>query len=178
MNGFNETVTPASQSVDTLEDTFDRTKARSNVESALDRHKDLNALVGIWAYNTPQIVSVVTDRKIRDKTKVLAFDAAEATIRGMQEGNVDVMLVQNPFQMGYDGVKLMVALINKDEAVLKAMFPTYAQSDENDMFKTELRVVVPDAETKVKPDLFEKSTKLMKFSEFKKWLEERNLVSS
>jgi ribose transport system substrate-binding protein len=178
MNGFNEKVAPASQAVDTLEDTFDRTKARSNVESALDRHKDLNALVGIWAYNTPQIVSVVTDRKIRNKTKVFAFDAAEGSIRGMQDGNVDVMLVQNPFQMGFDGVKLMVALIGKDDATLKEMFPTYAQEGENDMFKTELRVVVPDAETKVTPDLLEKSTKLMKFSEFKKWLEERNLTSS
>lgn len=178
MTGFNEGIGQASQEVDRLEDSADRPKARANVESALDRHAGLNALVGIWAYNTPQIVSVVTDRKIGDKAKVLCFDAAEASIRGMQDGNVDVMLVQNPFQMGFDGVKLMLALATDDEAVQKEMYPSYAQSDENDMFKTELRVVVPDSETKVTAELLEKETKLMKFSEFKKWLEDRKLVSS
>ncbi|HVJ87023.1 MAG TPA: hypothetical protein VM452_15320, partial [Caulifigura sp.] len=133
---------------------------------------------GIWAYNTPQISRVVTDRRIRDKTKVFCFDAAEESIRGMQDGNVDVMLVQNPFQMGADGVKLMHALVAKDEALVKTMYPNYAQTDENDMFTTELRIVVPDAQTTVTEGILDKSTRLMKLSEFKKWLEERKLVSS
>jgi ribose transport system substrate-binding protein len=178
MDGFNAGVGDASKELERLEDGGDRPKARSNVESALDRHKDVNALVGIWAYNTPQIVKVVADRRIRDKTKVLCFDAAEESIRGMQDGNIDVMLVQNPFQMGADGVKLMLALIEKNDAVTKEMFPNYAQSDKNDMFDTELRIVVPDAQTSVTAEILEKSTKLMKLSEFKQWLADRKLVSS
>ncbi len=178
MDGFNAGVEAASQELERLEDGGDRPKARSNVESALDRHKDISALVGIWAYNTPQMSRVVSDRKIRDRTKVFCFDAAEESIRGMQDGNVDVMLVQNPFQMGADGVKLMLALIENNEAVINEMYPTYAQSDENDMFKTELRIVVPDAQTTVTADILEPSTRLMKLSEFKKWLEDRKLVSS
>jgi len=178
MEGFNAGVESASKELERLEDGADRPKARSNVESALDRHKDVSALVGIWAYNTPQISRVVTDRRIRDKTKVFCFDAAEESIRGMQDGNVDVMLVQNPFQMGADGVKLMHALVAKDEALVKTMYPNYAQTDENDMFTTELRIVVPDAQTTVTEGILDKSTRLMKLSEFKKWLEERKLVSS
>ncbi|QDT53546.1 D-allose-binding periplasmic protein precursor [Caulifigura coniformis] len=178
MDGFNAGVEAASKELERLEDGGDRPKARSNVESALDRHKDISALVGIWAYNTPQISRVVADRKIRDKTKVFCFDAAEESIRGMQDGNVDVMLVQNPFQMGADGVKLMLALIENNDATIKEMYPTYAQTDENDMFKTELRIVVPDNQSTVTSEILEKSTRLMKLSEFKKWLEERKLVSS
>jgi len=178
MEGFNAGVEAASKELERLEDGGDRPKARSNVESALDRHKDLNSLVGIWAYNTPQISRVVADRRIRDKTRIFCFDAAEESIRGMQDGNVDVMLVQNPFQMGADGVKLMLALIEKNDAGVKEMYPNYAQSEENDMFKTELRIVVPDSQTTVTPEILEKTTRLMKLSEFKKWLEERKLVSS
>jgi ribose transport system substrate-binding protein len=96
----------------------------------------------------------------------------------MQDGNIDVMLVQNPFQMGADGVKLMLALIEKNDAVTKEMFPNYAQSDKNDMFDTELRIVVPDAQTSVTAEILEKSTRLMKLSEFKQWLADRKLVSS
>jgi len=178
MDGFNAGVEAASQELERLEDGGDRPKARSNVESALDRHPEVNALVGIWAYNTPQIVKVVADRRIRDKTKVFCFDAAEESIRGMQDGNVDVMLVQNPFQMGADGVKLLHSLIEKNESVIQAMYPNYAQTDENDMFKTELRIVVPEAPLLPNASLFEKSTKVMALPEFKQWLAERKLVSS
>jgi ribose transport system substrate-binding protein len=178
MDGFNAGVEAGSKELERLEDGGDRPKARSNVESALDRHKELNSLVGIWAYNTPQMVKVVADRRIREKTKVFCFDAAEESIRGMQDGNVDVMLVQNPFQMGSDGVKLMLALIEKNDAVTKEMYPSYAQSGENDIFETELRIVVPDSQTTLTAEMLEKTTKLMKLSEFKQWLADRKLVSS
>ena len=45
----------------------------------------------------------------------------------MANGNVDVMVVQNPFQMGYDGAKLMHALAADDQAIVKTMYPDYAQ---------------------------------------------------
>lgn len=161
-----------------LSDGGDRTKARKNVEDTLNNNPDCNMLVGIWAYNTPQIVSVIEDRKIRDKTKVVCFDAAEASIKGMGKGQVDVMVVQNPFQMGYDGVKLMHALVTNDEAVKKSMYPDYAQEGEKDLYRTELRVVVPDEDSPVTQDQFESSTIFFKHSEFMKWLQERGLVSS
>lgn len=178
MDGFNQGAGELFKELERLEDGADRPKARQNVESALDRHKDCNALVGIWAYNTPQIVAVVGDRGIKDKTKVLCFDAAEASIREMEKGNVDVMMVQNPFQMGFDGVKLLVALAEKDETVTKAMYPEYAQEGEKDIFRTDLRVVVPNGDSPIKAELFEKGTVYMTLDDFKKWLAERGLVSS
>ena len=81
-------------------------------------------------------------------------------------------------QMGADGVKLLHALVEKNDALVKTMYPNYAQTGENDMFATELRIVVPDAQSTVTEGILEKSTKLMKLSEFKKWLEEGKLVSS
>src|SRR5690606_5083342 len=115
--------------------------------------KDLVALVGIWAYNAPAIADVVTERKVRDKYTVSAFDAAQQTIAEMGKGNVDVMVVQNPFDMGYQAVRLLKAMTTDDEATLKEMFPK-TEGDDADIYTTGLRVVVPDGDSAVKADMF------------------------
>jgi ribose transport system substrate-binding protein len=178
MAGFLEGMPAGSVEMSRLDDGGDRPKARKNVEDTLDNNAECNMLVGIWAYNTPQIVKVVQDRKIRDKTRVICFDAAQDAINGMSEGLVDVMVVQNPYQMGYEGVRLMHALVTKDEAVKKEFYPAYAQAGEADVYRTELRVVVPDEGSPITPDLFEESTIFFKFSDFQKWMAERGLISS
>ncbi|MBL8851276.1 MAG: substrate-binding domain-containing protein [Planctomycetaceae bacterium] len=185
MAGFVEGAGAGFTEISRLDDGGDRAKARSNVEATLDQHSECNMLVGIWAYNTPQIVSVVRDREIRANQKVLCFDAAEASIREMGEGNVDVMVVQNPFQMGYDGVKLLLALVQDDKPVISAMYPNYAQEGTGDIYSTELRVVVPDngsvtpeQASPINPEMFDPNTKFFRHSEFLDWLKERGLSSS
>ncbi|MEZ6067372.1 MAG: substrate-binding domain-containing protein [Planctomycetaceae bacterium] len=178
MAGFLEGISAGSVEVARLDDGGDRPKARKNVEDVLNEHPEVNMLVGIWAYNTPQIINVVDDRGIREATRIICFDAAERAISGMEDGMVDVMVVQNPYQMGYDGVKLMHALVADDKSVTTAMYPNYAQTGENDLYRTELRVVVPDGETAITADLFEPETKFFKSADFKKWLQERGLISS
>lgn len=161
-----------------LSDGGDRPKASKNVEDVLNRYPECDMLVGIWAYNTPQIVKVTEERGIRSKVKVICFDAAQDAIVGMGKGNVDVMVVQNPYQMGYDGVKLMHALATGNQAIVDAMFPDYAREGERDVFRTELRVVAPDEGSSLSKELFEESTIFFKYLEFRNWLAERGLVSS
>jgi len=178
MAGFVEGAGSGFTELSRLDDGGDRAKARANVESTLDQHADCTMLAGIWAYNTPQIVSVVRDRQIRDKVKVVCFDAAEASIREMGEGNVDVMVVQNPYQMGYEGVKLLQALVADDQSVISAMYPNYSQSGTGDIYSTELRVVVPDTGSTIAPTLFGEGTDYFLHSQFLEWLKERGLSSS
>ncbi|MCA8994473.1 MAG: substrate-binding domain-containing protein [Planctomycetaceae bacterium] len=178
MQGFVEGAGDDFQELARRSDDGKPAEARRNVENALNQFSELNMLVGIWAYDTPQIINVVRDRNIRDKTKVICFDAAEASIDGMMNGQVDVMVVQNPYQMGHHGVKLMHALVSEDQAVVDEMYPEYAKEGEKDVFRTELRVVIPDSGSSISGDLFEESTILFKASEFKEWLEERSLISS
>lgn len=178
MEGFVDGSGKAFKELSRLDDGGDRPKARKNVEDTLNQHKDCDMLVGIWAYNTPQIVATVRDRGIRDKVKVVCFDAAEAAIREMGDGNVDVMVVQNPFQMGSDGVKLLHALASEDQATIDLMYPDYSQEGTGDLYRTELRVVVPDEGSPITKDLFEESTQFFKYTEFQEWLKERGLISS
>jgi ribose transport system substrate-binding protein len=177
MDGFTSGAGEGFHELTRLEDGADRPKARKNVEDTVDKYPDIDMLVGIWAYNTPQMIQVVRDRKLRDQIKVVGFDAAEAALREMGGGYVDALVVQNPYQMGYDGVKLMKALVEGDRKDIESMFPNYEQEGAKDTYRTELRVVVPEG-SPIKKDVFEPDTEFFTLPEFQKWLRERGLVSS
>jgi ribose transport system substrate-binding protein len=177
VGGFAEGAGPKFKSKDNAADATDRTRARQNVRTALDNHPDLKLLVGIWSYNAPAIVDVVREKGVRDRMKVIAFDAEPIAIEEMGKGMIDAMVVQNPFEMGYQGVRLLKALVEKDEKSIKEILPKKAQTD-GDIYDTGLKVVVPDEGSPLKPEMFEKSTQFLKLSAFRDWLKKYNLTGS
>jgi ribose transport system substrate-binding protein len=181
MNGFKDAIGEAYTELDRMPDEMKRDKARDNVRLAIDNFEsnDLVALVGIWAYNAPAIAGVVSERKARDKYTVATFDADQAAIAEMGKGNIDVMVVQNPFEMGLLSVKLLKAMVKGDDAVVKEMFPKEAGEEDADIYTTGLRVVVPDEKSPVKADAFDpKLVEYMTLPEFKQWLDKYGLKSS
>ncbi len=174
VDGSGETFTEVAR----MDDGGNREKAQSNVKDTLDNNPQTDMLVGIWAYNTPQAVKVVNARDVRDKVKVVCFDAAEDSITAMGKGDVDVMVAQNPYQIGYEGVRLMLGMVEEDQAVVDEFFPEHALEGDKDIFRTELRVIVPDEGSPIEQNAFEEETKFFELKEFQDWLKERGLVSS
>ncbi len=161
---------------DGLFDNMDLTKAQANVRNALQNHPEIDTLVGIWAYNAHAIVEVVKENGIRDQTAIVVFDAAPKAIQHMNDGMIDAMVVQNPYQMGYLGTKLMKALVVDDQPTIDQMYPELA--DGNDILTTELRVVVPGEDSPLKPEMFAAETQFFTAEQFNAWLAERNLQGS
>lgn len=176
--GFQEAGGDSYKQLDYLGDSPEgEVKARSNVRDALERNKDLNVLVGIWSYNTPAIVDIVKQLDARQQVKIVGFDADPGAISGMQAGMVDAMIVQNPYEMGYQGVRVLKALVEKDEATLKLMFPKHGELG-GDIYDTGLKIVVPDEGSPLKGELFDANTKFLKLSEFQAWLDKYSLTGS
>jgi ribose transport system substrate-binding protein len=165
------------ESLDNMGDDIDRDRAQENVRNAIINHPRLKALVGIWSYNAPAIVHVIKELDRRKDFAVAVFDAEPVAIKDMEDGNVDVMVVQNPFQMGYQGVRLMKALIEKDEATIRAMLPNRGEA-EGDLYDTGLKVVAPDGATPLSAGQFGATTEFLKLSEFKEWLSKYGLEGS
>jgi len=167
------------QSLDSMADNIDKIKSRENVRNALTNHKKngLNILVGIWSYNAPAIVDVVKEKEVRDQMTIVAFDAEPIAVDEMGKGNIDAMVVQNPFKMGYDGVKLMKALVQDDKKTINEMLPHHGEK-EGDIYDTGLKVVVPDEGSPLSKEMFDKGTEFLKLSEFKEWLKKYNLTGS
>ncbi len=178
MNGVKETIGEKYTEADRMADGMDLAKARDNVRNAIQNHQNLAALIGIWAYNAPAIADVVNETSSRDKYIVATFDAQDLAVAAMEKGQIDVMVVQNPFDMGVQTVRLMKAMIQDDQAVIKEMFPNQGQPD-GDIFTTGLRVVVPNENSPVKADLFDpKTVEFMVLPVFQSWLKQYNLTSS
>jgi ribose transport system substrate-binding protein len=177
VGGFKEGAGDKFISKDNMGDENDRTRARDNVRNALTNHPNLKVLVGIWSYNAPAIVDVVREKEVRGKVKVVAFDAEPAAIEEMGKGMIDAMVVQNPYGMGYQGVRLLKALIKDEQATVKEMLPDHGKQ-EGDLYDTGLKVVVPDEGSPLKAEAFNKKTEFLKLSAFREWLKKYNLTGS
>ena len=179
MDGVKDAIGSEYEEITRRADQGDRDKARDNVRTTLDNEGDrVSALFGIWAYNAPAIAGVVQEREVRDKVVVGTFDAASDAIKAMGDGGIDVMVVQNPFEMGKQSVRLLKAMVESDETVVSEMFPSKDDKD-GDIYTTGVRVVVPSEDSPVKADQFdEKVVEFMTLPEFEAWLKKYNLKSS
>ena len=46
---------------------------------------------------------------------VVTFDLDELAVEHVEAGRIDATVCQNPYEMGYQGVRLLKALIEKDD---------------------------------------------------------------
>lgn len=153
--------------VEIFEDQTDKNKAQVNVQTALSKYPDLGVLVGLWSYNAPRIAEEVSRTPdIRKKVSVVTFDLDELAVGHLEKKNIDASVCQNPYDMGYQGVKLLKALINKDEKTVAEVLPDGKVRD------TGVRIVVPDKSSPVKGD------NVMSVEEMKAWLASKGLKST
>jgi len=187
MDGCREAIGASYREVDRMADSFDHSRARDNVRTALVNHPDVKALVGIWAYNAPAIAEVVAERGVRDQVSIFTFDAAAQAIEHMANGNIDCMIVQNPFEMGVQTVRLLLAMQEGKDADITNMFPNYGQPG-GDKFTTGLRLIIPDAwENDEDAPISKKdlesavsagTLEVLSLSVFREWLKKYGLSSS
>src|SRR5258706_14830596 len=129
-----------------MEDPEDVNKARRNVAAAFQNHPYLKMLVGIWSYNAPAIVDEVKAAGKGSSLRLVTFDAEPNTLLTLKEGFLDATAVQNPCLMAYLGVKVLKALLKKDEATVKAVVGERGIKD------TGIRLVIPD-DSKIDSDV-------------------------
>jgi ribose transport system substrate-binding protein len=97
-------------------DEIDQGRAKRNVEDALAANPDIACLVGFYSYNTPRIYEVLKETGKLGKIKVIGFDEDPITLGGVKEGSIVGTVVQQPFEWGYQGMKLMAAHLEGNKA--------------------------------------------------------------
>jgi ribose transport system substrate-binding protein len=93
------------------------TQNANAVLTTLSEEKNL-CLIGLWAYNPPAILTAVRDKERLGQVRIVGFDEDFATLQGIADGHIHATVVQDPFNFGYEGVKLLVALARGDLSVL------------------------------------------------------------
>ncbi|MDQ3813257.1 MAG: sugar-binding protein [Armatimonadota bacterium] len=102
----------------TRTDETDRTKAVSNVSNTLVESPDVACLVGLWSYNGPSILSAVQKAGKVGKVKIVCFDEEENTLAGVKSGAIYATVVQQPFEFGYQSIRVMHDYLNGDKSVV------------------------------------------------------------
>ena len=106
--------------VDVRGDEIDQTRAKRNVEDTLAAMPDVSCLVGFYSYNTPRIYEVLKEAGKLGQIKVIGFDEDPITLGGVKEGSIVGTVVQQPFEWGYQGMKLMAKYLEKDKSGIPA----------------------------------------------------------
>jgi ribose transport system substrate-binding protein len=102
--------------VDVRGDEIDQGRAKRNVEDALAANPDIACMVGFYSYNTPRIYEVLKETGKLGKIKVIGFDEDPITLGGVKEGTIAGTVVQQPFEWGYRGMKLMAAYLEGNKS--------------------------------------------------------------
>ncbi|MBP6824220.1 MAG: substrate-binding domain-containing protein [Acidobacteria bacterium] len=89
-----------------------RTISIDRATDILTAHPDLN---GFFASNEPSTVGVaqaIKQKGAAGKIILSGFDSSPNLIEDLKAGVIDSLVIQNPYRMGYDGVKSLVDKLN------------------------------------------------------------------
>jgi ribose transport system substrate-binding protein len=113
--GFQETIKtkyPGIQIVAFQYGEADRAKSLDRATDMLTAQAELN---GFFASNEPASVGVAQAIKQQNKTGkivIVGFDSSPNLLEDLKTGVIDALVIQNPYRMGYDGVKTLVDKLN------------------------------------------------------------------
>ena len=116
-NGFIETIQKEFPNIHVVDSKY----GQDTVETALQATEDLltknKDVQGIYACNAPTSVGALQalQSQHRSEIKMVGFDAEKALLDGLKAGQIDALVVQNPYKMGYLGVKSAVAAIHGEK---------------------------------------------------------------
>ena len=51
----------------------------------------------------------IAENKVNDKIMLIGFDSDDKTVKLLADGNIKALVVQDPFRMGYEGIKTALA---------------------------------------------------------------------
>lgn len=100
-------------------------------ENILTAHPELD---GIFAANEPGAIGAgqaLISRGLAGKVKLVAFDAAPNEIQALRDGVIQALIVQDPFKMGYLGVKYALDVLQGKEVPRRVDTGVYVVTKDN-----------------------------------------------
>ena len=113
--GFQETIKtkyPDIQIVAFQYGDADRSKSLDRAADILTAHPDLNGFFASNESSTVGVVQAIKQKGLAGKVVLVGFDSSPNLIDDLRAGAIDSLVLQNPYKMGYEAVKTMVARLN------------------------------------------------------------------
>ena len=106
--GFQETVARELPGIEIVARQYgmaDRARSRAVAEDILTAHPDLAGIFASSEAASIGAIQALRSRNLSGKVKLITFDFSPIHAEAIRDGTIDVMLVQDPFRLGYEAVK-------------------------------------------------------------------------
>jgi ribose transport system substrate-binding protein len=116
--GFQETVKrkyPGMEIVAFQYGEADRAKSLDRATDILTANPEINGIFASNETSTVGAVQAIKQKGLAGKVVLVGFDSSPNLIEDLKAGALDSLVLQNPFKMGYEGVKTLVAKLNGQE---------------------------------------------------------------
>jgi ribose transport system substrate-binding protein len=117
------------------------------VDDVLAANPEINCMVGFYSYNPPKIYEALQAAGKLGAITVIAFDEDPITLGAVKDGSFAGTVVQQPFEWGYRGMKLMASYMEGDKSGVPAdeliIVPTKIIDKANvDQFEADLKAAL------------------------------------
>jgi len=126
--------------IDTRTDNSKEPECQAAAEDLLNKNPSVDCLIGLWEYNPPALLRAVQNSKNARKPQIVAFDENPQTLEGIRKGEIVGTVVQNPYEFGYQSIKILAHFARGKDEILKS-YPTITK--DNAIF-IDHRVIVKD----------------------------------
>ena len=113
--GFDETMAREFPAVTIAARQFgmaDPARSRAAAENILTAHPDLGGIFASSEAASIGAIQAIRSRALSGKVKLVTFDTSEMHVEALRDGTIDVMLVQDPFRLGYEAVKSLAEMLS------------------------------------------------------------------
>ena len=109
---------PKYQLLDPLVDEGDDARCRELIKKTLTDHPNIACFVALNARQGPLLLDVLKAEGKLGKIKLITFDEAEATLKGVEDGHIFATVAQDPYMYGYESVHKLASLARGDSSDL------------------------------------------------------------
>lgn len=99
---------PEIQVVQWLYGDANASKSLSTAEDILTTHPDLSGLFASNESSTVGAVRAIRQRNLGARVVLIGFDATPDLVSNVRDSSIDSLVIQNPFKMGYEGVRTIL----------------------------------------------------------------------
>jgi ribose transport system substrate-binding protein len=85
----------------------DLAKSRAVAENILTAHPDLDGIFASSEASSLGSIQAIKSRGQSGKVKLITFDFSDAHVEALRDGTIDIMLVQDPYRIGYETVRAL-----------------------------------------------------------------------
>ena len=110
--------------VATLVDGINRERATELATQAVDKYPNAKCFVGLFASNAPAVLKALEQKNKLGKIQVVGFDFNDETLAGIESGNVYASIMQDPYTIGFETVRILADLARGNRSRLP-MFQTW-----------------------------------------------------